>query len=161
MADRKVIQFVGADGNDYDVRDEAAQQKIGTTALPTTAQTITGAIAEHETDLGTKADKVASAVNGNFAGLDGNGNMTDSGSKASDFVPVDREINGKALSADVTLTGDDITVSAEDEQTVSDAVKSKADQIDARYQYLNPPTWHMLIPGLFSDLSSGTELYIE
>ena len=33
-----------------------------------------------------KADKVASATNGNFAGLDANGNLTDSGSKASDFA---------------------------------------------------------------------------
>lgn len=32
-----------------------------------------------------KADKVSGATNGNFAGLDSNGNLTDSGSKASDF----------------------------------------------------------------------------
>ncbi len=36
-------------------------------------------------DYSGKADKVASATNGNFAGLDANGNLTDSGSKASDF----------------------------------------------------------------------------
>ena len=36
-------------------------------------------------DLGAKADKVSGATNGNFAGLDANGNLTDSGSKASDF----------------------------------------------------------------------------
>lgn len=35
-----------------DINDE-----IGNTALPTTAQTLTGAIAEHETDLGTKLNK--------------------------------------------------------------------------------------------------------
>ena len=34
---------------------------------------------------GIKADKVTNATNGNFAGLDSNGNLTDSGSKASDF----------------------------------------------------------------------------
>lgn len=33
-----------------------------------------------------KADKVANATAGNFAGLDANGNLTDSGSKASDFA---------------------------------------------------------------------------
>ena len=32
-----------------------------------------------------KADKVSGATNGNFAGLDANGNLTDSGKKASDF----------------------------------------------------------------------------
>lgn len=33
-----------------------------------------------------KADKVAGAVAGNFAGLDANGNLTDSGKKATDFA---------------------------------------------------------------------------
>lgn len=37
-------------------------------------------------DISGKADKVTSATSGNFAGLDGNGNLTDSGSKASDFA---------------------------------------------------------------------------
>ena len=36
-------------------------------------------------DYSGKADKVASATSGNFAGLDANGNLTDSGKKASDF----------------------------------------------------------------------------
>ena len=38
-------------------------------------------------DLDMKADKVSDATNGNFAGLDANGNLTDSGFKASDFKP--------------------------------------------------------------------------
>lgn len=38
------------------------------------------------TKLGGKADKVTSATNGDFAGLDANGNLTDSGKKASDFA---------------------------------------------------------------------------
>ena len=46
-------------------------------ALPTNS--------ELETALGGKADKVTGATNGNFAGVDGNGNLTDSGYKASDF----------------------------------------------------------------------------
>lgn len=33
-----------------------------------------------------KADKVTGATNGNFAGLDSNGNLTDSGKKAADFA---------------------------------------------------------------------------
>ena len=35
------------------------------------------------------------------------------------FVPLTRKVNGKALSADVTLTGDDIKTSGTDETTVS------------------------------------------
>lgn len=38
------------------------------------------------TALGNKADKVSSATSGNFAGLDANGNLTDSGKKAGDFA---------------------------------------------------------------------------
>jgi len=37
-------------------------------------------------DISGKADKVSSATNGNFAGLDSNGNLTDSGKKAGDFL---------------------------------------------------------------------------
>ncbi|MBR4758026.1 MAG: hypothetical protein IK084_04375, partial [Bacteroidaceae bacterium] len=37
-------------------------------------------------DVTGKADKVSSPTNGNFAGLDSNGNLTDSGKKASDFA---------------------------------------------------------------------------
>ena len=36
--------------------------------------------------LAGKADKVSGAVSGDFAGLDANGNLTDSGKKASDFA---------------------------------------------------------------------------
>ena len=41
-----------------------------------------------------KADKVTGAINGNFAGLDANGNLTDSGKKAADF-----EVAGAAAAA--------------------------------------------------------------
>jgi len=37
-------------------------------------------------DVNSKADKVASPTAGNFAGLDANGNLTDSTSKAADFA---------------------------------------------------------------------------
>lgn len=38
------------------------------------------------TELGKKADKVASAISGHLAGLDGNGNLTDSGVVANDVI---------------------------------------------------------------------------
>jgi hypothetical protein len=45
------------------------------------------------TDISGKADKVSGATNGNFAGLDANGNLTDSGKKASDFnTPVETSL---------------------------------------------------------------------
>ena len=48
-------------------------------------------------DISGKADKVADATEGNFAGLDANGNLTDSGKKASDFVGAEA---GKRLMTD-------------------------------------------------------------
>lgn len=45
-------------------------------------------------DISGKADKVNGATEGNFAGLDANGNLTDSGKKASDFVAAE---DGKRL----------------------------------------------------------------
>ena len=39
-------------------------------------------------DISGKTDKVSGATNGNFAGLDANGNLVDSGKKASDFTQV-------------------------------------------------------------------------
>lgn len=52
-----------------------------------------------------KADKVTGATSGNFAGLDSNGNLTDSGSKASDFLTSHQDISGKMDKANPTGTG--------------------------------------------------------
>ena len=43
-----------------------------------------------------KADKVANATSGNFAGLDENGNLVDSGHKHSDYITSHQDISGKA-----------------------------------------------------------------
>lgn len=64
-----------------------------------------------------KADKVSSATAGNFAGLDSNGNLTDSGSKASDFATAAQgakadsaiqtvKVNGVALTPDAQKSVD-------------------------------------------------------
>lgn len=52
-----------------------------------------------------KADKVSSAVSGNFAGLDSGGNLIDSGSKASDFLTNHQDISGKVAKTGDTMTG--------------------------------------------------------
>ena len=60
----------------------------GANADKTTIQLKTGTSATVLTthqDISGKADKVSSATEGNFAGLDSNGNLVDSGKKASDF----------------------------------------------------------------------------
>ena len=74
------------------------------------------AIQEHP-DISGKADKVASATNGNFAGLDANGNLTDSGKKAADFATAAQggkadtaiqsvKVNGTALTPDANKAVD-------------------------------------------------------
>ena len=53
------------------------------------------------TDQSAKADKVADATAGNFAGLDASGNLTDSGKKPADFVGAEA---GKSLMSDAEHT---------------------------------------------------------
>lgn len=56
-----------------------------------------------------KADKVTNAVNGNFAGLDANGNLTDSGSKASDFKTKQTAVSDPTASGNATAFIDTIS----------------------------------------------------
>jgi hypothetical protein len=51
-----------------------------------TETTVDAEIAASGGDVSGKADKVQSATNGDFAGLDANGNLTDSGHKHSDYM---------------------------------------------------------------------------
>jgi len=50
-----------------------------------------------KTDISGKADKAKSATAGNFAALDADGNLTDSGKKSADFVAAE---TGKRLMSD-------------------------------------------------------------
>ena len=59
-------------------------------------------------DFSDKADTVTGAVSGNFAGLDANGNLTDSGSKASDFY-TKTEADLTFQTPETTLSGYGIT----------------------------------------------------
>lgn len=65
----------------------------------------------------TKADKVSNATSGDFAGLDSNGNLTDSGKKASDFATSAQgskadsaiqgvKVNGTSLTPDSSMVVD-------------------------------------------------------
>ena len=54
------------------------------------------ALQEHQ-DITGKADKVQNATNGNFAGLDASGNLTDSGHKSSDYAASDLGITGASV----------------------------------------------------------------
>lgn len=63
-------------------------------------------IEQLEQDISGKADKVSGAVNGNIAGLDSTGNLTDSGISASD-VATQSDLAGKQ---DTLIAGNNITI---------------------------------------------------
>lgn len=105
-----------------------------------------------------KADKVSGATNGNFAGLDSNGNLTDSGSKASDFATSSQgskadsaiqsvKVNGSALTPDANKAVD-ITVPAAQVNSDWNASSGVA-------EILNKPTLATVATsGSYNDLSN-------
>ena len=60
-------------------------------------------------DITGKADKVASATSGNFAGLDANGNLTDSGYKAADFQAAGSYKTVQSAVSDPTASGNSLS----------------------------------------------------
>ena len=56
---------------------------------------VANALTSHQ-DISGKADKASNPTAGNFASLDANGNLADSGKKASDFLTSHQNISGKA-----------------------------------------------------------------
>ena len=83
-----------ANADSADVADKVANKlTFGSKTFDgSAAQTITaadlGALTAHQ-DISGKADKVENATNGNFAGLDANGNLVDSGKNANSFATAD------------------------------------------------------------------------
>ena len=63
----------------------------------------------NENDIAGKADKVSEATSGNFAGLDANGNLTDSGSKAADFATAAQGSKADTALQGIILNGDTVT----------------------------------------------------
>lgn len=79
---------------------DTANKVITKTINGTTTDVVSLSQIESDLDLSNKADKVSNATSGNFAGLDSNGNLTDSGSKASDFAT-----SAQGVNADSALQG--------------------------------------------------------
>jgi hypothetical protein len=87
-----VLYLIGPTGSGADKYEEyvytnSAFVKIGDTSIDLSGYVTTQAL---NTALADKVDKVAGATNGNFAGLDSNGNLIDSGSKAADFATAEQ-----------------------------------------------------------------------
>lgn len=67
------------------------------TPIPSKTSDLTndsGFITQHQ-DISGKADKVSDGTSGNFAALDANGNIADSGHKHSDYLTAHQDISGK------------------------------------------------------------------
>ena len=68
------------------------------------------AVSDLAASLGAgKADKVSEATEGNFAGLDSNGNLTDSGKKASDFATAAQGSKADTAIQGVKVNGAELT----------------------------------------------------
>lgn len=121
-------------------------------------------IASHQ-DISGKADKVTSATNGNFAALDSNGNLTDSGHKHSDYltshqtIPVTNvQLNGTSILnngvANVPVAGsstlgvisakttDGLFVGTDGDLRVQRASSSEIKSADQAYRPITPYTQH-------------------
>jgi hypothetical protein len=77
-----------------------------------------------EAALDSKADKVANATSGNFAGLDANGNLTDSGKKASDFATAAQGTKADSAVQGIKLAGASSALTPDSSKvvTIPDAV---------------------------------------
>lgn len=92
-----------------------------------TALSVSAADKSVDIDLSGKADKVSSATSGNFAGLDGNGNLTDSGSKAADFAAAAQ--GAKADTAIQGVTGETAITGGESSYVAVTASEDAAHEV--------------------------------
>lgn len=79
------------------------------------------------TSFNAKADKVSGATNGNFAGLDAQGNLTDSGSSAASFEPA----NAVSTHNSSGTAHQDIRTAVQTAQTAADDAQDAADTAQA------------------------------
>ena len=101
------IATIGVDGTDTDLfapsgggggstvsvtQIQSTGTKIATVTVDGTG---TDLYAPTQPVITGKADKVSGATSGNFAALDANGNLTDSGHKHSDYLTQHQDISGK------------------------------------------------------------------
>lgn len=124
-------------------------------------------LTQHQ-DISGKADKVASATNGNFAGLDSNGNLTDSGKNASDFQaagsykttqsPVtDPTASGTSTTAITNITQDANGVIVPTKKTIVDTKNTAGSTDTSSKIYLVGATSQAANPQTYSD----NEVYVQ
>ena len=110
-------------------------------------------------DISGKADKVSNPTNGNFAGLDSNGNIADSGHKHSDYITSHQDISGKADKVSNSTNDDLASLDANGNLKDSGLPKSGVrDAIDNTHRHTNK-TILDLIPDTLGEI--GEALVID
>ena len=83
-------------------------------------------------DTNDKADKVSGATNGNFAGLDANGNLTDSGKKASDFATASHNQASNTINAMTGYTKASTAAAIAATDTLNEAIGKLEKTLDGK-----------------------------
>lgn len=138
MAERKVIVLTGADGNDYDIRDEELHQGIGSIPLGNTVEGQISALENGKVPTTRKVNNKDLSSDITLVGTDipvSSSDNTKVDSALANKVPTTRKVNNKALSSDVTLYGSDIPVSALDNTKLDTAIGDLKSAIDETATY--------------------------
>lgn len=129
------VQLQSLDDGNVLVYDSTLEKWVNT-GLATVATSGSYNDLTDKPDLSEKADVVANATNGNFAGLDADGNLTDSGSKASDF-----------LSSNYLETSTKTTASSKDTFTFTDSAITSTASFDVYSDVFGAPIVDMVLSG--------------
>ena len=84
MAEHDLSKIVDGEGEIFNIKDAGAVHTVDSALSSSSTNPVQNKVVK--TALDGKADKVSNATANNFAGLDANGNLKDSGKKESDFA---------------------------------------------------------------------------
>jgi len=132
--------FIEGSGKSYPAGTNVAIINTGTEQSPVYKyDTYTGTF-----DFSGFAEKVSGATSGNFAALDANGNLTDSGHKHSDYLTSHQDISGKADKDTEAVEGNFA------------AFDSSGNPVDSGHKHSDYITSHQDITGKADKVSSAT-----
>ena len=152
--------FTVTNGQDGQGAGDMTKAVYDSLSVVANAGGITAYVAGQIPSISGKADKVAGATTGDFAGLDANGNLTDSGKKASDFKAATAhdawsDVTSKpfsTVSTGLTVTSDALTADIQDFDTYGTASDSAVS-----YQRIKKSgTWYEISGTKYMESSSKT-----
>lgn len=126
----------------------------------TAIETATETDPDYTNEFNAKADKVVGATEGNFAGLDKDGNLTDSGKKATDFAEASHNHDG--VYAPIDHKHDDDYAAKGHKHTVSeieDYATDVAGKIDAKISTHSTSTPHLTTEDVNGQIDTKLNAY--